>query len=252
MGMQIFEQSGTFRPADWGLQIGDMLQIIAVGGGGGGNATIAWKSASSAPYWEFSNRNKGGDAGKSPESSGGGGGGAGFGGGGGGAPGQTDFNDSSNWVGNCNGGGAGQVKTAAYRLPSTAAIAVTVGKGGKGGQCETRDDFTGSNGGSSSFGSVVTAQGGLGGGANNGGASNKGFDVSRQGTGGGGDGGYTLGGPLFGGHGGVGARRGSNASRGTLNGGDGGNVPKSVPVHNRGGMGGRDGGPGHGVVIVCW
>lgn len=251
MGMQIFEQSGTFRPADWGLKAGDIVQVIAVGGGGGGNGTIAWRSASSAPYWEFSQQNKGGDAGKSPGSNGGGGG-AGYGGGGGGAAGQTDFNDSSHWVGNCNGGGAGQMKTAAYRLPSAAAISITVGQGGQGAQCETRDDFTGENGGSSSFGNIVTAQGGLGGGANNGGVSNKGFDISTQGSGGGGDGGYTLGGPLFGGRGGVGGRRNASASRGTWNGGDGGNAPKSLPVHNRGGMPGRDGGPGHGVVIVCW
>ena len=74
MGMQIFEQSGTFRPADWGLKAGDIVQVIAVGGGGGGNGTIAWRSASSAPYWEFSQQNKGGDAGKSPGSNGGGGG----------------------------------------------------------------------------------------------------------------------------------------------------------------------------------
>lgn len=36
MGMVIFEESGTFNPADWGLQVGDMLQVICVGGGAGG------------------------------------------------------------------------------------------------------------------------------------------------------------------------------------------------------------------------
>ena len=45
MGMQIFEQSGTFRPADWGLKAGDIVQVIAVGGGGGGNGTNRTKAA---------------------------------------------------------------------------------------------------------------------------------------------------------------------------------------------------------------
>ena len=37
MGMVIFEESGTFNPSDWGLESGDMLQIICVGGGAGGD-----------------------------------------------------------------------------------------------------------------------------------------------------------------------------------------------------------------------
>ena len=41
MGMVIFEESGTFNPADWGLQVGDMLQVICVGGGAGG-VTVAF------------------------------------------------------------------------------------------------------------------------------------------------------------------------------------------------------------------
>lgn len=48
MGMQIFESSGTFDPAVHGLKIGDVLQIVCVGGGGGGG----------------SGSNGGGDAGK--------------------------------------------------------------------------------------------------------------------------------------------------------------------------------------------
>lgn len=37
MGFTIFTQSGTFNPADYGLKIGDMIQIVCVGGGGGLN-----------------------------------------------------------------------------------------------------------------------------------------------------------------------------------------------------------------------
>ena len=37
MGMQIFEKSGTFNPADWGLGVGDMVQVVCVGGGCSGD-----------------------------------------------------------------------------------------------------------------------------------------------------------------------------------------------------------------------
>ena len=40
MGMQIFEKSGTFNPADWGLGAGDMVQVVCVGGGCSGDLTI--------------------------------------------------------------------------------------------------------------------------------------------------------------------------------------------------------------------
>ena len=36
MGLAIFEESGTFDPTMYGLQTGDLIQVIAVGGGGGG------------------------------------------------------------------------------------------------------------------------------------------------------------------------------------------------------------------------
>lgn len=38
MGFQLFETSGTFNPASWGLKAGDMLYILAIGGGGGGGS----------------------------------------------------------------------------------------------------------------------------------------------------------------------------------------------------------------------
>lgn len=36
MGFALFESSGTFNPANYGLVIGDMIQVVAVGGGKGG------------------------------------------------------------------------------------------------------------------------------------------------------------------------------------------------------------------------
>lgn len=32
MGFALFESSGTFNPASYGLVVGDMLQVVAVGG----------------------------------------------------------------------------------------------------------------------------------------------------------------------------------------------------------------------------
>lgn len=34
MGMLLFDKSGTFVPSDYGLSVGDMLHIVAIGGGG--------------------------------------------------------------------------------------------------------------------------------------------------------------------------------------------------------------------------
>lgn len=37
MGMALFESSGVFRPANYGLNVGDLLHVICVGGGASGN-----------------------------------------------------------------------------------------------------------------------------------------------------------------------------------------------------------------------
>lgn len=37
MGMQMFTYNDMFNPSDWGLEAGDMLQVICVGGGAGGD-----------------------------------------------------------------------------------------------------------------------------------------------------------------------------------------------------------------------
>lgn len=39
--MKIFEASGTFNPSDFGLSVGDMIQIICVGGGGSGGCNYS-------------------------------------------------------------------------------------------------------------------------------------------------------------------------------------------------------------------
>lgn len=40
MGMQIFESSGTFDPKTHGLKVGDVLQIVCVGGEMVGTAQV--------------------------------------------------------------------------------------------------------------------------------------------------------------------------------------------------------------------
>lgn len=43
MGLKIFESSGIFKPADFGLKVGDTVYIIYVGGGGsGGCVCVFW------------------------------------------------------------------------------------------------------------------------------------------------------------------------------------------------------------------
>lgn len=59
MAMIIFEQSGTFNPADYGLEVGDVLNIVCVGGGGSGGSGGYVKSSSGS----YGDSNGGGGAG---------------------------------------------------------------------------------------------------------------------------------------------------------------------------------------------
>ncbi|MCT4543480.1 MAG: hypothetical protein N4A63_08060, partial [Vallitalea sp.] len=47
MGMQMYVKSGTFNPNDYDLKVGDVLNIICVGGGQGG-ATSAYRGGNGA------------------------------------------------------------------------------------------------------------------------------------------------------------------------------------------------------------
>lgn len=38
MGMLLFDKSGTFVPSDYGLSVGDMIHVVAIGGGGSAGA----------------------------------------------------------------------------------------------------------------------------------------------------------------------------------------------------------------------
>lgn len=90
-----------------------------------------------------------------------------WGGGGGGASGRRGASDGSTYNGGGTGGGGGAYVRQVFKasdLPST--VAVTVGAAGLGGAAITSDNTNGANGtsgGTSTFGSLITARGGANG-----------------------------------------------------------------------------------------
>lgn len=255
MGMQIFTESGQFNPADWGLKAGDMLQVVVVGGGGGGGAGRSYNASQKGM--------NGGDGGKNGEAEGtqyGGGAGGGYGAGGGG--GQSYRVSGASLVGG-GGGAGGDIVFATYKITSVSPITVTVGTAGKGGIAGYPTATQATKGGDSSFDNIIASGGNPGGspdgGDNLGGTSDfapggHGSVVQSNniytGVGGGGGGGYIIGMPLYGGRGSDGA---TEPLPGLFNGGVGGGLQSGWPSANSGGSpSGYPGGPGHGVVVVCW
>ena len=252
----LFERSGLFKPSDYGLQAGDVVDVVAVGSGGGGARGTGSQSGQGG---------RSGCGGKvstwtpgSYQNAGGGGGGGGYGGGGGGGGGA----DGSTGGG---GGGSGYVVYGRYHITSSnvnSAVPVTVGSAVDSDQ----------NGQISSFGSVVSAAGGSTGSKYTGGAgySRGGNSRDTYATGGGGGaGGFYPGIPaipnssnggdgsvgvyLKGGVGGGGGAYGTHGSPGDVL--DIGDYDIPLAGAPNGGTrlsDGQDGGPGSGVVIVCW
>lgn len=240
-GYCIFTESGKFNPADYGLAVGTLLNVVCVGGGQGG----------------FNGHSNGGAAGHGGESrtsddGGGGGSGGGFGAGGGGGGSKYDSGTTPGG----KGGDAGEVVIKSIRLTSVNSISVGIGAGG------AREK----NGGNTTFGSYVTARGG-GTFTNNIAPGGTGADVyvnaSRAGGGGGG-GGYIISNGLFGGAGGNGSG-GKDFGAPTLIGGGGGSGvaadqnlnfnPASSIYGGHGGLAGQPGGNagiGSGLCIVAW
>lgn len=262
MGLAIFEQSGSFDPTMYGLQAGDLIQVIAVGGGGGGGGGGAGYPDEGYSYY-------GGDAGKGGYGvvnttkkragrsieCGGAGRGYGAGGGGGGSNGARQNENGCPG----SGGNGGRIEMKAIKLESTDAIPVTIGTAGKGGE----PNKNGTAGGSTSFGSYLTAEGGAGGKYNDqpDDAPNKGGGVtigSYNGAGGGGGGGYLPGERIFGGAGGSANNSDSSIFAGSGSGGCSGGAEDStkqllvIPEGSSGCLPGMDGGFGSGVVIVTW
>lgn len=193
MGIKLITENTIFNPSFHGISEGQLIYCICIGGGGAGGG---------------GNNIVGGNAGEGPKYSNGsmvnaylcGAGGGGFGAGGGGGYG---FNSGVHAGG---GGSSGEMKVAIINIKNNNTIPVTIGTGGKGVL-----NSAGTNGGSTSFGSYLTANGGIAGGIGYGGnaswAMGNGGDADTtyySQAGGGGGGGYILGQRKYGGHGGDG------------------------------------------------
>ena len=60
MGFIIFSESGTFNPIDYGLSIGDTINLMVIGGGGGGGAYYC--NNPDYPYFSLANGGTGGSS----------------------------------------------------------------------------------------------------------------------------------------------------------------------------------------------
>lgn len=267
--MVIYQESGVFDPAEYGLKEGDIVSVTVVGGGGGGGVPCFKEGSFPDGYVAFIGGDAGKDGGGGGEADGGGGSGYGAGGGASGA-GYVDKKGGTAAGPVCGGGGGGSgfVVHAVVRLPSASPIPVPVGAPGKGGRCigsssGTPSYTTGTSGGASSFGPYVTAGGGEPG-------ENGAYEDQANGYGGngqarGGDGGRGRNDEINSNHA-RGGRGGSNGSPGM----DGERANKN-PYNQLVRIGGGGGGggyvipfsalevetigeliPGAGVVVVAW
>ena len=225
--MVIFQESGTFSPAEHDLESGDIVRVTAVSGGQGGSQTWGGMSGGNAGKGGGygggdGTLTRGGEGGLgNGGTGGGGGGGGGYGGGGGGGGGASSNKNGA------KGGAAGAVVHKTIKLTSLDPVPVTVGNGGN----STVNNVP--PGGSSSFGSFVTASGtGTLGGLP--GAQQDGTNVDAPG-----------------GNGGLNGSPGGNGGGGSPSGGGGGGgyvIPNSA-LHTTtiGAFA-----PGRGVVVVEW
>ena len=150
-------------------------------------------------------------------------------GGGGGAGGNLTYDSSYTSFG--GGGGAGRLKKQQLTVTPGQSITVTIGAGGTAGVDRTGTGSSGgvgSNGGSTSFGTLLSATGGNGGGGG-----------STPASGGGGDGGA---GSAGGGGGSCGGTHGGSGGNGDYCGGGG--ASSSTNANTKGGNGGTYGGGG--------
>lgn len=125
-GPILFESSGTFNPTTYNLTTGDQIQVICIGGGAGGYAGTAAGGSS-----------RGGD----------------YGCGGNGKDRYSRYEENSRiiyYYGATGGGGSGYLTKKLVTLDSTSSIPITIGAGGNRSQ----------NGGSTSFGGYLIAEGG--------------------------------------------------------------------------------------------
>lgn len=188
--MVIFEESGVFNPADYGLGAGDTVNVTVVGGGEGGYGSGSYSGTDAGVEEKVYHYGRPG---------------YGYGAGGGG-PGN---------VGNENGtrgGNGGEIQYTSVVLPNANPIPVTIGPGGTGG---SKGTYFPTAGGTSSFGAYVTALGGKSFGSDTSGSFNGGEGAGKGLTGLSGEG------PLAG--------RGGRANLSTNAGGGGGGGSGYMP-----------------------
>lgn len=176
----LITDSGTFNPADYGLNAGDTINVTCVGGGGGGGGGGGYDASYTAVYYitDTSEGGSGGNNGKTMSVNTanyytpgeGGHAGAGYGAGGGGGGGvmgcwHDEYPKITISLGSGSGGSGGEICKKSITLANTDVIAVTIGQGGAGGKGRRINtaQTNAQNGGTSSFGSFVSASGGLGG-----------------------------------------------------------------------------------------
>lgn len=136
-GPILFTHSGTFNITEYGLKVGDKVNVICIGGGGGGGGVIS-SAAENIKY---------------PSTYG-----TGYGAGRDGGTCTGSSSDSYPYYYGGGGGGSGYVAKATVTL-DTELIDVTIGNAGVTGG----DSNDGSSGGTTSFGSLLSASGGSGG-----------------------------------------------------------------------------------------
>lgn len=237
-GPLIITTSQTLDLSQYGLKIGDQINVICIGaGGGGGGGVNGMLDSASADYTGGgkNNRTKANN-------------GRGYGSGGGGAVGAYQNGPGG------GGGACGEIAVKTITLTSLVVV-VTIGTMGTGGTPgETGDNGSsagnGGNGGTTSFGAYLSATGGKGGtgGKNNSGAFTAGAGAKGPHNGGNGGRGYIKTEPYGGG------------------GGAGGWIVESITVFSgtdgsdasSGGTDGAGGTPnglanaGDGVVLIWW
>lgn len=136
-GPILITETQTLDLSKWGIQIGDPINVICVGGGGGGGVaqygTVSGAGAFNNGY-------------------------------GAGASGGASAYGSSKYYAAGGGGGSGYVNYKSM-IVDKLNIAITIGTAGKNGTSgySSTSDCRGSNGGATSFGSYLSAAGGYGG-----------------------------------------------------------------------------------------
>lgn len=218
MGVLTIETNQTINLSQYGLKAGDLITVTCIGGGAGGYGAGKTYDTSSTSYNFTYQGGAGGDAGcpGGGSSGGGGGAGAGYGAGGGGAANVSyysyngGYNSGTGTTGG-TGGGSGECKMTTVILNATTvnSVAITVGAGGIGGKWSSYTDSTTAtysftryqlssptNGGVTSFGTILSANGGI---IGRGG-------IGGNNSGGGGAGGYLFPQKIYGGQGGHGGQ----------------------------------------------